>query len=178
MKKEHTNATIGTIVDMNGVILGDIYEGDRILHYSQNQYLENNIINFNRKEAFVKVFINPILSLYLALPTKEFSIAMGIMPFISYKDGILRHEGKIADMKTISDILNENYDNFRKHIKNLIQYQVLARIERPSDVDKSKTRQCLVVNPYIYLRGQDIEKDIVNVFASSPWVQSPSSSIE
>ena len=178
MQKETTNVQIGTVIDKNGVILGDVYEGDKIVHQSPNQYLENNIINFNRKEAFVKVFTNPVLSLYLALPAKEFSIAMGIIPFISYKDGVLRHEGKIADIKTISDILNENYDSFRKHIKNLIQAQVLARIERPSDVDKSKTRQCLVVNPYIYLRGQDIEKDIVNVFSSSPWSPPLSSSIE
>ena len=30
-------------------------------------------------------------------------------------------------------------------------------------------RKCVVVNPYIFLRGQDIDKDIVKIFENSKW---------
>ena len=32
-----------------------------------------------------------------------------------------------------------------------------------------ETKKCLVVNPFIFLRGQDIERDIVEMFEGSKW---------
>ena len=91
------------------------------------------------------------------------------MPFISYSDGILRYNGKIADGKTISDALGENYETFKRIITSLIKKNILGKVERQSDTYANKKKKCLVVNPYIFLRGQDIEKDIVDMFSGSKW---------
>jgi hypothetical protein len=120
--KDLERIKVGVVLDDNtGVILGEIYEGDKIVTPKQQEYTNKYITNFQKKEAFVKVFTNPITTLFKELPTKEFAVAMAIMPFISYKDGILRYDGKIADIKIISEQLGENYDVFRKIIASLIK---------------------------------------------------------
>lgn len=161
---------IGVIVsDDTGEILQNLYEGDKIVSRKQNEYTNKYISNFQAKEAFVKVFANPIIVLFKELPTKEFVVAMSIMPFISYKDGILRYNGEIADVRTISDVLGENYEVFRRTINSLIKREILGKIERKSDTYKNKTKKCICVNPFIYLKGQDIEKEIVDIFKFSKW---------
>lgn len=167
--KETERVQVGYAVSVDGEIMHEIYEGDKIIRPKQDEYKNTHIIGFKKKEAFVKVYTNPITALYKELPTKEFAVAMSLMPFISYGDGILRYNGKIADGKTISNILCENYDTYKRIITSLIKKDILKRIQRPSDTYANKTKKCLVVNPYIFLRGQDIEKDIVELFKGSKW---------
>ena len=161
---------VGIVVDdQTGVILNNIYEGDKIITPKQQEYVNKYITNFQKKEAFVKVFTNPITALFKELPTKEFAVAMAIMPFISYKDGILKYDGKIADVRTISEQLGENYDVFRKTISSLVKKDVLGKVERQSDTYQNKTKQCICVNPFIYLRGQDLDREIHDKFVNSKW---------
>ena len=52
---------VGIVVDdQTGVILNNIYEGDKIITPKQQEYVNKYITNFQKKEAFVKVFTNPI----------------------------------------------------------------------------------------------------------------------
>lgn len=160
---------VETIVDEDGVILGGIYEGDKIVVPKQQEYQNRYITNFQKKEAFIKVFTSPIPMLFKELPTKEFAVAMAIMPFISYKDGVLRYNNKIVDVKTLSEQLGENYDVFRKTIASLVKKEVLGKIELQSDTYQNKTKQCICVNPFIFLRGQDLDKKIHDKFVNSKW---------
>ena len=168
-EKEPERVQVGYAVSMDGEIMHGLYEGDKIVHPKQDEYKRTHIIGFKKKEAFVKVFTNPIVALFKELPTKEFAVTMAIMPFISYSDGILRYNNKIADGKVISDVLGENYDTFKRIITSLIKKDVLKRVVRPSDTYANKTKKCLVVNPFIFLRGQDVEKEIVDLFSGSKW---------
>ena len=169
-KANEERIKVGTILDdETGVILGELYEGDKIITPKQQEYTNKYITNFQKKEAFVKVFTNPITTLFKELPTKEFAVAMAIMPFISYKDGILKYNNKIADVKIISEQLGENYDVFRKTISSLIKKEVLGKVERQSDTYQNKTKQCICVNPFIYLRGQDLDREIRDKFVNSKW---------
>lgn len=169
MNKPNERVKVGTVIDEYGVIMGEVYEGDKIVTPNQDDYKHKYVTSFQKKEAFVKLFTSPIETLFKELPTKEFAVAIAIAPFVSYKDGILRYKGKITDIRTISDELNENYDVFRKTISSLISKEILGKVERQSDTYANKTKQCLVVNPYLYLRGQDIEKEIVDKFKGSKW---------
>ena len=171
MNKTNERVKVGTVIDEYGVILQDIYEGDKIVTEKQSEYKSKYVLNFKSKEAFVKVYTNPIAAMFKELPTKEFAVAMALMPFISYKDGILRYENKIVDVKTISDVLGENYDVFRKTFSSLIKKEVIGKIKRQSDTYANKTKQCIVVNPNLYLRGQPIEREIVEKFSNSKWAK-------
>ena len=171
MNKPNDRVKVGTVIDEDGVIMGEIYEGDKIVTKNQDDYKHKHIINFQKKEAFVKLFTSPIETLFKELPTKEFAVAIAISPFVSYKDGILRYKGKIADIATLSDVLAENYKTFAKIMASLEKKQIIAKVKRQSDTYQNKTKVCIVVNPYLYLKGQDIEKDIDALFKDSKWAR-------
>lgn len=166
---EQTKNRIGMLVNDYGEILDEFYDGDRIVRKKQATYNNNHIINFNKDVTFVKVFPNQIPILLKELSTKEFATVMSLMLFVSYNDCILRCDGKIATGKMISDILEEKYETFKKTLASLIKKEIIKKIQMPSETCKTKTRNCLVVNPYIYIKGQDINKDILNVFDKSKW---------
>lgn len=147
----------------------EIYEGDKIVHEQQTEYKNTYAINFKKGDAFVKIFTDTVIDLFKEMSSKEFAVALAITPFISYKDGILRHNGKIADVRVISEVLQENYETFRRTISSLEAKGILAKIEKQSDTYQNKTKKCIAVNPYIFLKGQDIEKDIVNKFKDTKW---------
>ena len=147
----------------------EIYEGDKIVHEQQTEYKNTYAINFKKGDAFVKIFTDTVIDLFKEMSSKEFAVALAITPFISYKDGILRYNNKIADVRVISDVLQENYETFRRTISSLEEKGILAKVERQSDTYQNKTKKCIAVNPYIFLKGQDIEKDIINKFKDTKW---------
>lgn len=162
---------IGWAVSMDGEIINKIYAGDRLVSSTKDEYAEKYIINFNKKEAFVKVFQNPLLQLHRELTTRENSVLMGLMPFISYKDGVLRCDNQVLDIKTMSEILGEEYGGFRKAIISLIEKEVLKKIDIKSETNSSKTKKCFVVNPFIFFRGTDVDRSITSEFINSKWAE-------
>lgn len=166
---EEERIKVGTVVDNDGVILNNIYEGDKIVTPKQDEYKNKYAINFKKGDAFVKMFISPLCELYKELSSSECAVVLGTMSFISYKDGILRYDNKILNVKEICELLDANYETFKRTFANLIKKEVFKKIERQSDKYADKTKKCIVVNPYIFLRGQDIEKSIVEEFSNTKW---------
>lgn len=169
--KEKERVLVGTVVDEYGVILNHIYEGDKIVTPAQDEYKHKYSINFKKGDAFVKVFTNPIIEVCKELSNSEGKAVLTLLSFISYKDGILRYNNKIVTVKDMADILEENYDAYKRNIAKLFKHDIIRKITRPSDTYANQTKQCIVVNPYIFLRGQDVEKDIVELFSGSKWAK-------
>jgi DNA-binding MarR family transcriptional regulator len=169
MDNSNQKVRIGSLVDDDGVILTEVYQGDKIVRESQSDYKQKHITNFNEKELFVKVYINPIKELWKTLSIREYAVASALMQFISYKDGILRDNGVAINMKDISRLLEMDYDAIRKIIPVLEKKKILGKVKRKSDKYADKEKNYLVVNPYLFLRGTDIEKEIADMFSSSVW---------
>jgi len=53
MNNSNQKVKIGSIVDEDGVILTDLYQGDKVVRESQSEYKQKYITNFNKKELFV-----------------------------------------------------------------------------------------------------------------------------
>ena len=169
MNNSKQKIRVGSVVDEDGVILTELYQGDKIVRESQSEYKKKYITDFNKKELFVKVYINPIKELWKELSMREYAVASALMQFISYKDGILRNNGIAINMKDISVLLEMDYDAIRKIIPVLEKKKILAKVKRQSDKYADKEKNYIVVNPYLFLRGTDIEKEIVDLFAESKW---------
>lgn len=89
---EETSEPLFYVVDKNtGEITQSLFAGDRIVQSKYDEYNEKYYSNFNKGEIFVKAYINPLLSLNPYLTTREKAVLFEIIPLISYKDGILRH---------------------------------------------------------------------------------------
>ena len=169
MKANKTEPAASLINYKTGEVLTEIYPGDKIIKGEQQEYLSTHQRNFKKKEGFVKVYINPIIELYKNLTTKELAVCLGLMPFISYTDGVLRYNNKIVSIKTISELLNEDYDSYRKIIKSLYEKEVIKKIEVTSDINIYKTKKCIVVNPYVFFRGNDVDIRLKELFSDSIW---------
>lgn len=166
---ENERARAYVVNSKTGEITNELFPGDKIVKVKQSEYVQNNYANFQKGKGFTKTFDSVVMPLYIKLSAKEFAIAMALKPLISYGDGILRYEGKYATSKDISIILQEDYGNIKRNISKLIEYEVLKRIEKPSELRESRKKKCLVANPYIYMRGQDIETDTVKMFMNTYW---------
>jgi DNA-binding MarR family transcriptional regulator len=169
MENSKQKVKVGFVVDDDGVILTDIYQGDKIIRESQSNYNQKYVTNFKKKELFVKVYINPIKELWKTLSIREYAVASALMQFISYKDGILRDNGVAINMKDISKLLEMDYDAIRKIIPVLEKKKILVKVKRQSDKYADKEKSYIVVNPYLFLRGTDMEREIVNLFSDSIW---------
>lgn len=67
------------------------------------------------------------------------------------------------------ELLHEDYDGFRKVIKSLITKEIIKKIDVVSDANKYRTQKAYVVNPYIFFKGTDIQRDILSHFINSKW---------
>ena len=117
----------------------------------------------------MKAYTNPLLCVNQDLTTKEKAVLFEIIPLISYKDGILRYNNQILDLKEMCELLREDYDGFRKVIKSLITKEIIKKIDVVSDANKYRTQKAYVVNPYIFFKGTDIQRDILSHFINSKW---------
>lgn len=169
MNNSKQKVKVASVVNDDGVILTELYQGDKILRESQSDYKQKYVTNFKKKELFVKVYINPLEELWNDLSIREYAIASVLMRFISYKDGILRNNGEPINVKDISVLLNMDYDAVRKIIPVLEDKKILAKVKKQSDKYADKEKNYIVVNPYLFLRGTDIEKEIVDLFSDSKW---------
>lgn len=171
MNNSNQKEKLYNVVDDDGVISTEIYEGDKIVRLEQTDYRAKYITNFNKKELFVKVYINPLTELWNDLSIREYAIATALIRFISYKDGILRYNGESINMKDISKILDMDYDAIRKIFPVLEEKKILSKIKRKSDKYADKEKNYIVVNPYLFLRGTDIEKEVEKLFSDSKWAK-------
>ncbi len=157
------------VTDNDGILINKLYEGDKIVRKSQSEYKNKYILNFKKKESFVKVYKNPIKELWKELSIREYAVASALIPYISYKDGILRNEGISINLKDISILLDMDYDAIRKVIPVLEKKLILSKINRQSDKYADKKKNYYVVNPYLFLCGSDIEMEVADIFKESKW---------
>ena len=170
-KSNERNIEVGIVVDEYGVIIDRLYEGDRVIRGTRNEYKEKYAINFNKKELFCKVYKNPIKELWNTLSIRDYAVATALIPYISYKDGILRNENELLNMKQISVLLNMDYDSIRKSFATLLKNQIIAKVKRPPQYDCDKLVNCYAVNPYLFMSSTDIEKEILSKFKESKWAK-------
>ncbi len=159
----------GFAIDMKGKVIKALYEGDRIVDASQDDYNRLFYTGFNKNMKFVKIYTKSVIDLVRELTHKEMYVVMCLLPFMSYKDCVLRHNGTILDLKMIADLYSEDYTNFRRTISSLMKKDVLRKMDITSDRDDSKMKKCYVMNPYIFFKGTDMRKDIADQFKDSKW---------
>jgi len=66
-------------------------------------------------------------------------------------------------------MLHEEYSGFRRVIKSLIDKEIIKKIDVISDASKYKTQKAYVVNPYIFFKGTDLQRNIMLLFMDSKW---------
>ena len=174
MKRTENEPTFSVVSRETGAIVDNYYPGDvvTVRRETQKEYTKSKIKNFNKGERFVKVFIDVILSIGQQLNNTEFATAIKLCKFVGYETGVLEiDEGNNkypADLKTLSAELDIKYDQFRKIISSLMKKDIIRKMKR---VYGKKEYSCYVANPYVYIQGQNLDRDVYELFKDSVWAQ-------
>lgn len=159
-----------------GELLNEYYQGDQlsVRRKEQQDYINTRIIDFNREKTFVKIYdeVVPLLEKYLTLP--EFKFAICLTPHVSFEDCIIRktmdRRSKILSIKELAEIHEYKYDYAKKLMSSLQHKGVVGKHESGNILYEDVPNQIVfTVNPYIYFRGNDINKTIYGFYETSGW---------
>ena len=160
----------GTVVNEDtGEIIDYIYEGDSILREKSKEANNKYIRDFNKGESFLKVYDKVMAVLAKKLSNAECSFVLQLMPYISYKDNVLKEDGKVLDIRLLSEVMDVGYDNTRKLVSSLINKGILGRHETGCIENPKIKLQCITANPYIFNRGTIMDKTITTLFDGTGW---------
>ena len=153
----------GFLADENGVILQKLEnidrvicldDGDRILRKGTLEYLNDTT---DIKYHFIK--INPkIFDKYC----KKYSILPYLTCHIGYMDNICCYDnGKIIRLKDLSKACDVSETTIKRQLKGLIADDIIHK------VPYKKNQKCLMINPYLAMRGKRIYLTTYNEFKLS-----------
>lgn len=154
----------GFLVDEDGCVLKeieDIYrvvtleDGDKILRKGMLEYLKDSTDEV--KYHFIK--INPkIFDKYC----KKYSILPYLTCHIGYMDNICCYEnGKIIQLKDLPKVCEVSETTIKRQLKGLIADDIIHK------VPYKKNQKCLMINPYLAMRGKRIYLTTYNEFKLS-----------
>lgn len=96
----------------------------------------------------------------------KYDLALKLMFFINYRDNVLVYSnGKPIKKKDIGKVFNISKNLVSKKLKPLEDEEIIKLINH------QYMGQCYVFNPFITIRGKQVEKYIVDLFRSSKWAQ-------
>lgn len=168
------NKLIAQIVDVEtGEILDCINDGDKVVHKKEPSDI---IYNFNNGRMFVKMYHEVLLSLRHDLTPAEGWFLTLLSNYICYQDCCLRRggrpNGEAFNIKTLASELEYEYPTTRRLVsslmtKGLLGYFATGSKDKPNA--KSLSIKLIVVNPYVFTRGNKVYKSVAHLFSDSGW---------
>lgn len=151
------------IADENGEVLQEIEDinklvileyGDRILRKNAIDYLSDSI---NIDYHFIKV--NPkTFDKYC----RKYSILPNLITTIGYMDNICSYDnGKIIRIKDLPKVCGVSEITVKRQLKGLIEDDIIHK------VPYKKNQKCLMINPWLCMRGKRIYKNTYEEFRLS-----------
>lgn len=139
--------------EQNNVIVS-LNAGDKVLRKGTIDYLQDTT---DIKYHFIK--INPkIFDKYC----KKYSILPYLICHIGYIDNICCYDnGKIIRLKDLSKVCEVSETTIKRQLKGLIADDIIHK------VPYKKNQKCLMINPYLAMRGKRIYLSTYNEFKLS-----------
>ncbi len=145
-----------TIVSLDGEIIGEINEGDKILRKEASEYLEKT--DAWKIENFYMGNIDELQKWMDDLNTMEKAFLFSIVPYISYEDCCLKYANK-------SELGTEDLVKVSKLSRGKA-YEVINSLKKKDILYKgenSKSRQYFI-NPWLFCKGQRLNKVLKTMF--------------
>lgn len=134
---------------------------------------KDNYVDFNTGVSFVKLYDDVLEELSEYLTNTEFNFTIRLAKHVSFKDCVLRSNGnpngKILDAKDLTFLMNMDPSTIRRLISSLIKKGVLGRHITGCKDDPTQKFKAITCNPYIFTRGNKVNKTALSLFADSRW---------
>lgn len=168
------DANTGEIMDT--FMYGDSYKKSTKENREKAQEFlaqKDNYVDFNTGVSFVKLYDDVLEELSEHLTNTEFNFTIRLAKHVSFKDCVLRSNGnpngKILDAKDLTFLMNMDPSTIRRLISSLIKKGVLGRHITGCKDDPTQKFKAITCNPYIFTRGNKVNKTALSLFADSRW---------
>lgn len=181
-KLKTTDEIVSYVVDANtGEITDTFMYGDSYKKSTKEnrekarEFLaqKDNYVNFNTGVSFVKLYDDVLEELSEHLTNAEFNFTIRLAKHVSFKDCVLRSNGnpngKVLDAKDLAVLMNMDPSTVRRLISSLIKKGVLGRHITGCKDDPTRNFKAITCNPYIFTRGNKVNKTALSLFADSRW---------
>lgn len=147
-----------------GEYKGELMYGDKILRKKSAEYLENTVpLNIN--EPYVKHFTRTSFQLARALTGTEQLFIDYLVEFIRFESGLIAFaNGKPLTRKKMAEDTGLNVKTVDNLLRSLRLKQVISKNKMGQEVQ-------YFMNPYLFMRGQRINKTLVDMFRNSRWAK-------
>ena len=170
--EEYGLSEFSVINKETGEIVLDLLNGTSI-HQPKLKYKNKDgqeLIKFQPKELFVKLYKKAIEQLGKELSNRDFSWFIRLSPYVKMNDCTLRNnDDTYLNVKQLSNLLGVNYDNFKTVMRSFEKIGLIKKIRVPSQKDIYKEVNAIVVNPYLYVNGEYVVKEVKDMFALTRW---------
>lgn len=154
----------------------NIIRGNSIDAAKRKKEREKSLIHgFNSDKTFVKIYDDAIPVLQKRLTPPEFKLVICLASYVNFEDCIIRKNTRInADPLSLKDIctmFDYKYDYGRKIIRSLINKGIIAKVNVGSIYEEysQDNSEVYLINPFIYFRGVNVNRTVVEIFKNSGW---------
>lgn len=170
--EEYGLSDFAIINKTTGEVVQDIINGTKVknpkLIYRNKE--EKELVKFQPKELFVKLYKKAIEQLGHELSNRDFSWFIRLSPYVRMQDCTLRDDNdEYLNVKQISELLAVNYDNLKTVFRTYEKNGLIKKVKMPSHKDIYKEVNAIVVNPYLFMNGEYIVKEIRDLFKDTKW---------
>jgi hypothetical protein len=159
VRRSDTLNKVGRIVNGNGEVICEIFEGDRIVR-AQSVELLKQTIEWKKEKPFVKVFIDYLPKLANELSGGAVTTAIRLAKYVNYGSGLLSKSngGKPLTHKDIEDIMGYTERQVIRIMSELVEHKIMFKGRT------GRTNQ-YYANPHIMVKGVQINKTLEAMFA-------------
>ncbi len=175
IKKHKTifDHNIAFVVDKYGEIHEQKGTDGRII-LEEYEYVDEDIV-FKKESNFVKLYDDMVPKLLDKLSPTEIAFVLGLIPYVSYGDCVLRKtrhgNSDVVTTKELSELMKIEYPTVRRLIASLEKKGVMGHHETGTILKgyEGKKKRVYTVNPYIYFRGVLVNKTVYDYYNKSGW---------
>lgn len=142
----------------------DLFEGDAVLRDASKKYLKRTM-DITGESPFVKTYTKPLTQLARQLSGAEMNMVYYLLPYISYESGALKHQnGKLLTRAFIALEMGQSERTVDRILQSLKSKKVISHNYVGKEVQ-------YFVNPWLFMKGQRINKTLYEMFKNSDWAK-------
>jgi hypothetical protein len=158
---------VAGVVDFtDGELTHYIHSGDSLkITRKESKDSFNDIVQLNKKEDFIKVYLKPMMLLSKELSSAECTILFYVLQYLNFTNGMLM-ETKLEPLRrsTMAREMLQSERNIDRLMNSLVHHEILVKII-------CGKRVSYLVNPFIFMRGKMINKTLLGMFIQSKYAK-------
>lgn len=156
----------GVIDFTEGELTHYINQGDSFkITRKESKESYNEIIQLNKKEDFIKVYLKPMMLLSHELSSPECTVLFYALQYLDFTTGMLM-ESKFQTLRrsTMAKELLQTERNIDRLMNSLVAHEILVRATCGKNT-------FFFVNPFIFMRGKMVNKTLVGMFSRTKYAK-------